>query len=78
MGEREMPPIPCPKCGRALPLAIVFGGATIPVYCCPECVTRKEFTGERMELPLIFILGPDGKPCDPADPEGEIDLRQYE
>ena len=55
-----------------------FGGATIPVYSCPECVTRTTVLGERMELPLTFVIGPGGKPYDPARPDGEIDLTQYE
>jgi hypothetical protein len=72
----DYPVIPCPKCGRELPAAgeMSFGGATIPVYTCPECVIRTTFMDERMELPLVFIIGPDGKPCDPASPDGKIDL----
>jgi hypothetical protein len=31
-----------------------------------------------MDLPLTFILGPDGRPFDPADPDGEIDLTKYD
>lgn len=55
-----------------------FGGSAAPVYSCPECVTRTTFLGERMELPLTFLIGPDGKACEPANPDGEIDLTRYE
>jgi len=57
---------------------ISLGAATIPVYQCPECVTRTTFLGEPMELPLTFIIGPDGNPYDPVNPDGEIDLTKYE
>jgi|GEM_PF-2642736 len=74
------PTIPCPKCSRPLPAdgEIACGGATIATYCCPECVTRRKFMGEMMELPLMFIVGPDGRAYDPADPDGAIDLTEYE
>ena len=76
----DYPIIPCPKCGRALSAdgEISFGSAATAVYSCPECVTRTDFLGEKMELPLTFIIGPDGKPCDPAAPDGAIDLTEYD
>lgn len=55
----------------------MLGGETIPVYTCPECVTRTMFLGEAMESPLTFIVGPDGRAYDPAHPDGEIDLTEY-
>jgi hypothetical protein len=56
----------------------VFHGVT-QVYSCPECVIRP-MSGlcAGMELPLMFVLGPDGEPYDPADPDGRIDLTQYQ
>jgi hypothetical protein len=74
------PTIPCPKCSRQLPAdgEISVGEAVIPVYARPECVTRRAVFGETMELPLMFIIGLDGQPYDPADPDGRIDLTQYE
>jgi hypothetical protein len=74
------PNVKCPKCGRQLAAEgeLSFGGAALPVYSCPECVTRTVFPGERMELPLTFVIGPDGRAYDPANPDGEIDLTQYE
>jgi hypothetical protein len=74
------PKVECPKCGRLLPPdgEVTFRGAVIPTYCCPECVTRTTLMGESMELPLIFILGPDGRAFEPADPDGELDLTAYE
>jgi endogenous inhibitor of DNA gyrase (YacG/DUF329 family) len=74
------PTVSCPKCGRQLPAdgEVSFGGSTLPVYSCPECVTRTTFMGERMELPLTFLIGPDGKAYDPANPGGEIDLTEYD
>lgn len=80
MNPQSMYPIvPCPKCGRSLPAdgEITFEGATFPSYCCPECVVRREFMGEMMEFPLMFIIGPDGEPFDPAAPDGKIDLTEY-
>jgi hypothetical protein len=70
------PNVACPKCGRTLAAdgEITFAGVVLPVYCCPECVTRTDFMGERMELPLMFIIGPDGRAYDPANPDGQIDL----
>jgi hypothetical protein len=72
--------IPCPKCTRLLHAdgELLFGGAVVPVYQCPECVARNTVMGEEMELPLTFIIGPDGKAYDPANPDGEIDLTKYE
>lgn len=74
------PVVRCPKCDRELPAdgEISFAGMVIPTYCCPECVTRTTFMGEKMELPLMFIIGPDGRPYDPGNPDGEIDLTAYE
>ncbi|CAN5512153.1 hypothetical protein BH10PLA1_BH10PLA1_18590 [soil metagenome] len=57
----DYPVIPCPKCGRQLPAdgEVSFGGAVIPVYQCPECITRTTFCGEPMEMALTFIIGPE-------------------
>jgi hypothetical protein len=72
--------INCPKCGRALSVhgEVTVRHLTMPMYCCPECVTRRTLMGEFTESPLVFLIGPDGQPFDPVNPDGEIDLRPYE
>jgi hypothetical protein len=69
----------CPKCGRRLPAAgeLSVEDVAVPVYSCPECVTRATFAGEEVELPLTFILGPGGRPFDLAHPGDDIDLKPY-
>jgi hypothetical protein len=77
-----MPPSAnCPKCGRALAPDGEFsvnGGPAIPYYQCPECVTRANFLGDRVEFPLTFVIGPDGKAYDPGNPDGAIDMTEYD
>jgi len=68
--------IPCPKCGRSLAPdgEAVLGDQVFPVYSCDECVMTVEMFGETMELPLTFALDADGKPFDPASPDGKLQL----
>jgi hypothetical protein len=47
---------------------------SVPVYQCDECIVEVDFMGEKMELDLTFAVGPDGKPFDPADPEGKLPI----
>jgi hypothetical protein len=72
--------VSCPKCGRALKAdgEVAVDLQTVPVYVCPECVTRWSFLGRTMEMPLTFIVRADGRAVDPYDPEGGFDLRPYE
>jgi hypothetical protein len=74
------PKVNCPKCGRLLPASrdVTCGGRSFPFYTCPECVTRTTFMGAPAELSLTFLVGPDGRPTDPARPGGEIDMTPYE
>ena len=70
----------CPKCGRRLPPdgELAVGPIAIPFYVCPECIVRMPVVGGEMELPLMFIVGPNGEAINPDDPEGEIDLTPYD
>ena len=74
------PTVRCPKCSRRLQAdgEITSAEQTIPVYVCPECLIRTTFMGQAMEMPLMFVIGPDGRAIDPANPDGEIDLTAYE
>ena len=47
-------------------------GGLLPVYSCPVCTVAASMFGEAMALPLTFAVGPDGKPFDPATPDGEL------
>jgi hypothetical protein len=73
------PTTECPKCGRVLsPLGeVTFHNELMPLYGCPECITRRRVDGTLVELPLTFLLTPHGHPLDPADPNGEIDRTEY-
>lgn len=67
---------PCPKCQRILqPEGVIeaFGEKWLS-YQCPECIACVDFMGEKMELPLSFCIGKDGKPFDPATPDGSLPI----
>ncbi|HKQ49466.1 MAG TPA: hypothetical protein VJZ71_15450 [Phycisphaerae bacterium] len=71
-----MPTHPCPKCGRQLNQS---GEAAVdervyPIYQCDECIVVTEFMGRTIEMALTFALGDDGKPFDPASPDGHLSL----
>jgi hypothetical protein len=73
------PTTECPKCGRIL-LAlgeVMFHNELMPLYGCPECITRRRVKGTVVELPLTFLITPQGHPLDPANPNGEVDCTQY-
>jgi DNA-directed RNA polymerase subunit RPC12/RpoP len=82
MHERpdDYPDVACPKCGRRLPAdgELSLFGLVLPVYQCSECVSRNTVLGETMEVALTFVIGPDGKPYDPTQPDGQTDLTRYE
>jgi hypothetical protein len=67
---------PCPKCGRVLKQSgevICAGvGETVPVFQCDECLVQTDFLGEKVEIALTFALDKDGKPFDPASPDGSL------
>ncbi len=74
---------PCPKCGRPLEPS---GETTtsddsgrilerFTVYQCDECLVHEELFGERTEMALTFVLGRDGMPRDPADPDKPLNLQ---
>lgn len=67
---------PCPKCNRNLIAAGVMtvDGERLPTFSCDECLMSVDFGGEAMELPLTFVVGADGKPFDPASPDGRLNL----
>ena len=66
--------VKCPKCGRKLRASGVldFDGRELPTYQCDECLRVVEFLGERQEVALTFVLGEDGRPFDPADPDADL------
>ena len=70
----------CPKCGRDLPPLgeVFFHDRFMPLYGCPECITRRRRKGRSVELPLTFLITPHGHPLDPASPDGEIDLTEHQ
>jgi hypothetical protein len=74
------PTTDCPKCGRSLaPLGeVTFHNQPMPLYGCPECITRRRVKGKVVELPLTFLLTPHGHPIDPANANGEIDRTEYQ
>jgi len=71
----DFPPFPCPKCTRLLsPAGVVsFAGHEFPTYQCDECIKTVDMFGEPTEVALTFCVGPDGKPFDPAEDEGDAD-----
>ena len=86
----DYPVVPCPRCGRMLKaegeltMPGVYIGPVhddnafcVPAYQCDHCIIRRQPFGpgtEPLEMNLTFIIGPDGKPFDPLEPDGEIDL----
>jgi hypothetical protein len=65
---------PCPKCGRPLEPSgtVTTGDRELPVYQCDECLVMTTLFGEPVETALTFCVGPDGKPFDPATPDGRL------
>jgi hypothetical protein len=65
---------PCPKCSRILPQSgeAVVDDRSYPVYQCDECLMTADVCGENMEIALTFAIGDDGKPFDPATPDGRL------
>ena len=74
------PTVNCPKCRRPLrpDCHLLIDGVAVPVYVCPECLTRGSFLGQPVDMPLTFVLNAAGRPVDPADPDQELDLTPYE
>jgi hypothetical protein len=72
----DLPRFPCPKCNRKLEASgtILVDGVEIPLpmYQCDECLVNVELAGETVELALTFCVGTDGKPFDPAAPDGKL------
>jgi len=46
---------------------MLVANVTVPVYSCPDCITSTTFMCERVDQPLTFFVGIDGKPRDPID-----------
>jgi len=67
---------PCPKCGRKLPKSgeATVAGQSFPVFQCDECLAQVEMFGEPVEVALTFAVGRDGKPFDPATPDGSLPI----
>jgi hypothetical protein len=67
---------PCPKCGRSLVKSgeAVVADQTFPIFQCDECVADVEMFGEKVETALTFAVGADGKPFDPAAPDGSLPI----
>ena len=65
---------PCPGCGELLLQTgevVIDGRVTLPTFQCDRCVVTRPMFGE---MALTFMLGEDGKPFDPCDPDGIVRL----
>lgn len=58
----------CPRCSAELEAAGDVDGS--PVYQCDRCTVNREIFGLPVEVALTFLVGPDGRPVEPADPTG--------
>jgi hypothetical protein len=56
---------------------VEVGGSIRQVYHCRNCVIHTKVAGMTMELPLAFIVGPDGSPVQPTAPHDRLDLKLY-
>jgi hypothetical protein len=65
---------PCPKCGRLLPQSgdTTVEDQTFPVFQCDECLTTVDIGGAPFEIALTFALDDQGRPFDPASPDGSL------
>lgn len=45
-----------------------MGDQPLPVFQCDDCIQEVMFDGEPFEAAYTFVVGPDGKAFDPADP----------
>lgn len=71
---------PCPRCGRELErngvLSVEGHAVPLAVFQCDHC--RQPYDAEEARRPdplmvhLTFVVGPDGRPFDPADPEADL------
>lgn len=68
-----MAPISCPKCTRMLQQSgeVTIDEDTYPIYQCDECLVNDPTFGE---VALTFAIGRDGKPFDPATPDGSLPI----
>ena len=76
-----MTTVPCPKCGRPLaPAGEVTvrippcGEQTFPTYQCDECLRTVQMFGEPVEIALTFCVDEQGRPFDPAEPDGKLTI----
>jgi hypothetical protein len=53
---------------------VTMGEQTLPTFQCDVCKMNVEFMGERMELPVTFLVDENGQPFDPASPDGRLRL----
>lgn len=69
-----MNPVPCPRCGRQLEQTgtVTCEGDETPVYQCDDCIVRVNFGGKTMDGNLTFCLDKQGRPFDPASPDGSL------
>lgn len=51
---------------------LAIGRDTTTVYQCDECFMTVDMMGSSEEVALTFALDPDGKPFDPASPDGTL------
>jgi len=68
--------VPCPKCGRPLAPAgeLTVGDRIFPSYQCDECLMQVEMFGTRQEVALTFCVDAQGRPFDPATPDGKLPI----
>jgi hypothetical protein len=71
-----METIKCPKCGRPLQAEgeAFVDDERFPVFSCPECIMNVSMFGKPVALPLTFCLDAEGRPFDPAAPDGRLSL----
>lgn len=57
----------CPKCNRRLPATgeVAIDRKTFQTFQCDECIVETVFYGQKLELPLTFCIGADGKAFTP-------------
>jgi hypothetical protein len=63
-----MTTFPCPRCSKPLSPegTLSIDGLECPLYQCDVCTVPWNFGGETFAAAYTFVVGPDGRPFDPA------------